>query len=129
MIDFDELCGNFENWPNSWKGLEEDVPYGAGILVVFRPFIEHLIAAGLTKRTLRNHVNNLWLLGGETIRKVSLYEEYDVPALKKISECVDEEGGPYCKHLYTESEIRSFDATCKKLHKFLKNRNPEPTKG
>ena len=129
MIDFDELCGDFEDWPDSWKGLEKDVPYGVGILEVFRPFIEHLIGAGLTKRTLRKHVDNLWLLGGEIIREVGIYEEYDVPALKKITECVDEEGGPYCRHLDTESEIRSFDATCKKLHKFLENINQKPTKG
>jgi hypothetical protein len=32
---------------------------------------------------------------------------------------IDETGGPYCRHLDTEEDIRSYDATCKKLFKFL----------
>jgi hypothetical protein len=30
------------------------------------------------------------------------------------------DGGPYCRHLETEAELDSFDATCRKLFKFLK---------
>ena len=32
---------------------------------------------------------------------------------------VDEEGGPYCRHLHSEAQEKSYDATCGKLHKFL----------
>jgi len=100
-------------------GLDEDVEYGKDLLAVFRSFVEHLIGTGLKKKTIRYHMHNLWLLGGEIIRDVSLYEEYSIPALDKLKDSVDLDGGPLCRHLTTEAEMKSFDATCRKLHKFL----------
>ena len=45
-----------------------------------KPFIESLIAGPLTDRTLRKHLGNLWLLGGEVIRSVSVHDEYTTVA-------------------------------------------------
>ena len=35
------------------------------------PFLLHLAESGLSKRTIQNHVDNMWLLGGEIIRDVN----------------------------------------------------------
>ena len=115
----EKICPSFRNWPRRWEGLAEDVPYGEGILTVFAPFLQQLIDSGNSRKTVRNHGNNLWLLGGEIIRQVSTFEEYDVPPRRMVMESVDSEGGLLCRHLDTPSACRSYDATCRKLHEFL----------
>ncbi|MFH1039538.1 MAG: hypothetical protein V1789_12825 [PVC group bacterium] len=115
----ENICPDFPRWPESWQGDREDIPYGLGLIDEMRPFISHLIDSGLGKKTIRNHMNNLWLLGGEIIRWVNTYEEYAIPPAENLRRNVDEEGGPYCRHLNTEAEQRSFDSTCRKLHRFL----------
>jgi hypothetical protein len=37
------------------------------------------------------------------------------------------EGGPYCRHLDSEEECRSFDATCRKLYKYLLGEKAGPS--
>ena len=115
----EDICPEFPEWPERWHGLDEDIPYGEGILTVIRPFVEYLIQKGLKKKTIRNHMANLWLLGGEIIRDVSLHEEYQIPPLDKVKQAVDSEGGPYCRHISSEWELKAFDATCRQLHRFL----------
>ena len=56
---------DLDNWPHSWMGMEKDLPPGEALVVCFRPFIEHLAASSLSPKTIRRHVDNLWLLGGE----------------------------------------------------------------
>lgn len=100
-------------------GLEKDLPPGEQILACLRPFLEHLAASTLSSKTIRRHVDNLWLLGGEIIRRL----HYD-PALRKLPadrllrDAVYEDGGPLV-HNGSEEEQRSFDSTCRKLHRFL----------
>ena len=100
-------------------GLEKDLPPGEALVVCFRPFIEHLAASSLSPKTIRRHVDNLWMLGGEIIRDL----HYD-PSLRKkaadrlLRDAVHEEGGPLV-HNGSEEAQRSFDATCRKLHRFL----------
>ncbi|MCG2660849.1 MAG: hypothetical protein L6437_11465, partial [Kiritimatiellae bacterium] len=109
-----------EKWPRQWMGIGEDVPYGQGIVEAMRPFIAALVAKGLSDRTLRNHSGNLWLLGGEIIRDVSIYETYvRITPAAKLWESIGPGEGPYCRHLNSESEQRSFDVTCGKLYRFL----------
>ena len=111
--------GDLTNWPRSWMGLEKDLPPGEALLACLRPFIEYLASSTLSPKTIRRHVNNLWMLGGEIIRRL----HYD-PALRKqsaellIRNAVYEDGGPLI-HNGSEEEQRSFDATCRKLHRFL----------
>jgi hypothetical protein len=115
----EDIFPDFAEWPERWMGLERDLNYGKDLLEVYRAFVEHMIASGLKKKTIRNHMHNLWLLGGHLIRDVSLYDEYSIPALEKLKDSVDLEGGPLCRHLRMEAEMKSFDATCRKVHKFL----------
>jgi hypothetical protein len=100
-------------------GLEKDVLPGEALVVCFRPFNEHLASSGLSPKTIRRHVDNLWMLGGEIIRELP----YD-PSLRKrdserlLRDAVHDAGGPLVPN-GSEEEQRSFDATCRKLHRFL----------
>jgi hypothetical protein len=100
-------------------GLENDLPPGEALVACFRPFIEHLASSGLAPRTIRHHVGNLWLLGGEIIRDLN----YNPSLRKKTAEqllrhAVYDDGGPLI-HNGSEEDQRSLDATCRKLHRFL----------
>jgi hypothetical protein len=118
-MDAAAFCHDLHNWPRSWMGLEKDLPPGEQLLVFYRPFIEHLASSGLSPTTIRRHVNNLWLLGGEIIRDL----HYD-PSLRKrpterlLRSVIHQDGGPLI-HNGSEEEQRSFDSTCRKLHRFL----------
>jgi hypothetical protein len=112
-------CGDLKDWPRSWMGLEKDLPPGEQLLTCLRPFLEQLATTKLTSKTIRRHIDNLWLLGGEIIR--DLHED---PSLRKVAmekllrRVVHEDGGPLLRH-GTEDEQRSFDSTCRKLYQFL----------
>jgi len=100
-------------------GLEKDLPPGDALVACFRPFIEHLASSGLAPRTIRRHVGNLWLLGGEISRDL----HYNPSLRKKTAEqllrnAVYDDGGPLI-HNGSEEDQRSLDATCRKLHRFL----------
>lgn len=55
----------------------------------------------------------------KTIRDVSTYDEYDDPMIEKLRDFIGLEGEPYCRHLNSESEMRSFDAASRELHIYL----------
>ena len=122
--DASAYCRDLHTWPRSWMGLEKDLPPGEALIVCFRPFIEHLAASGLSPKTIRQHVDNLWSLGGEIIRDL----HYD-PSLRKrpadrlLREAVHEYGGP-AVHNGSEEQQRSVDSTCRKLHRFLTQPQP-----
>ena len=115
----DKLWADFYEWPERWKGFDKDVPYGEGIIQIYKPFVDELLSR-LSLKTVKRHLDNLWLLGGELIREINMN-----PKLRKktpmdlLLDNVDETGGPYCRHLDSEEEMRAYDATCKKLFKFL----------
>jgi hypothetical protein len=89
-------------------------------LVCFRPFIEHLASSTLSPKTSHRHVDNIWMLGGEIIIRDLHYD----PSLRKMAaerllgNVIHEDGGPLV-HNGSEEEQRSFDSTCRKLHRFL----------
>ena len=100
-------------------GEEKDLPVGQRLVEYFMPFLLHLAESGLSKRTIQNHVDNMWLLGGEIIRDVN-----EDPRLRKSSaeqlvrNVVHEDGGPLI-HNGWEDEQHTFDSTCRKFHRFL----------
>ena len=117
--DASAYCKDLDGWARSWMGVEKDLPPGEALVACFRPFIEHLASSGLAPRTLRRHVGNLWVLGGEIIRDLNY-----APSLRKktaeqlLRHAVDDDGGPLI-HNGSEEDQRSLDATCRKLHRFL----------
>jgi len=117
-----DICPDFPEWPERWKGFNKDVPYGQSIIEIFAPFIQSLIDKGLTKKTIKQHCDNLWLLGGEIIREVNTHNQYKTNPYKKVIQSIDGDGGPLCHHLETENQMNSYDSTCRKLYKFLENK-------
>ena len=117
--DASVYCKDLDRWARSWMGVEKDLPPGEALVACFRPFIEHLASSGLAPRTIRRHVDNLWLLGGEIIRDLN----YNPSLRKKTAEqllrhAVYDDGGPLI-HNGSEEDQPAFDATCRKLHRFL----------
>ena len=115
-----QACPDLSNWPRSWRYDDSDIALGQQIVNVLTPFLLALMDEGLARATLRRHRDNLWLLGGETIRR--RYEDDDlarqdiVTALRRL---IDDEGGPFMLPRISEAEQTSLDATCRKLHRFL----------
>jgi len=102
-------------------GWEKDVPPGEKLVACFRPFLEYLVAsADLSPKTIQKHVDNLWALGGEIIRDLN-----ETPSLRKTNieqilfDVIDDEGGPLIYGVSSEQQQRSFDSTCRTLHRFL----------
>jgi len=100
-------------------GLKKDLPPGEKLVARFRPFLKALAASDLSPKTIQKHVDNLWTLGGEIIRDLN-----EDPSLRKVAtdrilrDVIYEDGGPLLYHS-SEEEQRSFDSTCRKLHRFL----------
>ncbi|MCF6267730.1 MAG: hypothetical protein L3J57_14490 [Desulfuromusa sp.] len=119
-------CKEIENWPESWEIDTPDIKTGKSILhEVFLPFFENLISEELARKTIKIHISNIWLLGGEIIVRVNFDEELRNemgPSLVEMH--IDEFGGPYSKHLDTAVEKKSFNSSCKKLYKFIKLQKP-----
>jgi hypothetical protein len=117
--DVSAYCRDLDNWPRSWMGLEKDVPPGEQLVACFRPFIEHLASSSLSPKTIRRHVDNLWLLGGEIIRDLnSDPSQRKVAVQQLLRNVVGVDGGPLIYN-GTEDEQYSLDSTCRKLHRFL----------
>src|SRR5690349_13891844 len=118
MWTFPSIAGTWSGGRAPGWAWKRTCPPARNWFACFRPFIEHLAISSLSPKTIHRHIDNLWLLGGEIIRDLN----YD-PALRKIppdrlvAKVIHEDGGPL---LYngSEEEQRSFDATCRKLHRF-----------
>lgn len=116
----DRIVPDLARWPASWRYEPSDVPIGEHIVDALKPFLIELLNHGLADKTLRRHRDNLWRLGGEIIRR--RHQDPDLASMSiddLLLELVDDEGGPLLSGLGSESEQRSFDATCRKLHRLL----------
>jgi hypothetical protein len=119
-LDLSSYCRDLAEWPRSWMGFEKDLQAGEKLVACFRPFLEHLAASSLSRKTIRKHVDNLWVLGGEIIRDLN-----ENPALRKrpgeriLLDLIDDEGGPLIHGCDSEEAQRSLDSTCRKLRRFL----------
>lgn len=104
-------------------GLEADIAAGTKMVECFKPFLVHLAGLGLSRKTVRKHVDNLWILGGELIRDLN-----ETPSLRKrpvedlIFHAV-EDGGLLPYHHDSEEQVRSFEATCRKFRRFLEQQH------
>jgi hypothetical protein len=117
---FEEAYLDVDGWPYRWKVEEPDLLAGERMLEIFKPFLFWLLEQGLSRKTLRLHRDHLCDLGAEIIRQLNLH-----PALRKrptarvLIGSVDGDGGPLISPYESENEQRSFDSTCRKLHRFL----------
>ena len=115
-------CPDLDEWPSIWRYEARDVAPGRELVACLK-FLRHLLSLDLSRKTLNRHRDNLWLLGSELIRGL-----HDAPGPRRrpirelVLAAVDEEGGPLIRR-GTEEEQRSFDATCRKLYRFLQTQN------
>src|SRR5215831_9706567 len=107
----DELaayCPDLDQWPTSWMYEERDLSPGRQIVKCFKPFLHHLLSRGLSRKTLRQHRDNLWLLGGALISNL-----HKSPRLRKrpidqvVRQALDHEGGPLISHGAAAEQQRS----------------------
>ncbi len=117
-----QACPDLDDWPRSWHVEPADIAIGQQVIEVLAPFLLHLLDQGLAKTTVRRHRDNLWSLGGELIRC-----RYDDDELARqnvrnaIRQLIERDGGPLIWPRITESEQDSLDATCRKLHRFMRD--------
>ena len=74
MSKLNDICPDFHDWPDRWKENEQDLEYGKELLDAMRPFAESIAEGALAKKTMKRHLTNLWLLGGEIVRDAGLNE-------------------------------------------------------
>jgi hypothetical protein len=82
----------------------------------FTPFLREMLALSLSRKTLRQHRDNIWILGGEVIRRVQMASGLRRRSVEQVVlDFIGDDGGPLLSHGQSEDEQRSFDATCRKL--------------
>ncbi len=59
----DTLLSLMDAWPKSWAGTAEDIPIGEELVALMKPFIIQLHTLDLSARTIRRHLDNLWVIG------------------------------------------------------------------
>jgi hypothetical protein len=127
-ITLTQYCPDLEQWPARWQVDDHDIAVGQSIVACFKPFLLHLLGEQLATKTLHRHRDHLWMLGSELIRKRHEDATFNkMPIEQAIAEMIEEEGGPLIWPSITEPQQNAFDATCRKLYKFL-NSNANPVR-
>jgi len=117
-IKFDALLALMDRWPKSWAGIAKDEAVGGDLTALMRAFFLHLRQHNFSAKTLRRHLDNLWLIGGEIIRAL-----HDDAALRNktartlLLKAVDD-GDAFTAGLSDEQQS-SLNATARKLFHFL----------
>ena len=111
---------DIDHWPQAWRVEPQDLVPGKLMLGIFKVFLIHQLRLGRSRKTLRLHRDHLFALGGQLIRLL-----HEKPNLRKrgivrvLAVAIDDDGGPIVYPPLTESEQRSFDSTCRLLHRFM----------
>ena len=115
-----QFCPDIEGWPTSWAGEEIDLTPGREIVEFLKPFLLYLLTTKLAPKTLRRYRDHMWMLGGEVI--LSLNDDPSLrrkPVEKVTFDLLGEEGSPLIWPQITEQQQDAFDASCRKLYRFL----------
>ena len=115
----ERYCRGLDGWPRSWMGGEKDLPPGEKLVACFRPFLEHLVSSDLSPKTIQNHVDNMWVFGGEIIRDLNENPSLRKVPIERLLSDLIEDGGPLLYHCDSEEQQRSFESTCRKFQRFL----------
>ena len=119
-LDLEVFFPDLEEWASSWRGSDDDIPPGKQIVDCFRPFLRFL-ATTYSKKTIGNHADNLWLLGGELIRDLNEATKLRKVPIQKLLLDLVQDGGPLLHHADSDERTQSFQATCNKFHRFLES--------
>jgi len=118
--ELERYVPDLQNWPASWRFEDEDIAPGQALVEVFTPFLQHLLAQGYARKTLNRHRDHLWMLGGHLIEV--RHENAAAAAMDAhmlVLNQIDQYGGPLISRHLEEEAQSAFDATCKKLYRFL----------
>ena len=116
---FEEDYLDIDHWPHAWRVESDDLALGKIMVDLFKVFLTHQLQLPRSRKTLRVHRDNLHALGGQIIR---LWHEK--PHLRKrgilrmLLEAIGDDGGPIVYPPLTDVDQRSFDSTCRLLHRF-----------
>lgn len=120
-----KYCPDLDRWPESWSMEPWDIDYGKQLVEQhLKPFMLHLLNSGLSRKTLRTHRDNLWILGGEMIGDFHFGAERSVEAW--LDKAIGENGGPLMREQVSERVQESFDSTCRRFHRFRQNAQSGP---
>ena len=115
-----QFCPDIEGWPRSWAGDEIDIATGRKIVELLKPFLLYLLTTKLAPKTLRRHRDHMWMLGGEVIRSLNDDPSLRRKPVEKVTfDLLEEDGGPLIWLQLTEQQQNAFDASCRKLYRFL----------
>jgi len=118
-LDPDPFLALMGRWPDSWAGSELDIPVGESLVAEMKPFIVHLCSLGLARSTIRDHLDHCWVIGGEIIRSVVMESRFRRrPPRILILDAIAFGAAPLVEGA-SDEEQRGFDATARKLLKFL----------
>ena len=111
---------DFDEWPASWMGIEEDLTYGRKLMPWFAGFLQALYNEGRSRKTFNQYRDNLWLLGGTIIRQVSWDEAYQDDPRERLTDAVGDDGilPDHCNQM-SQVELRAFERMCRKFEKYL----------
>ena len=99
------------------------MPSGLRMVEYVTPFLRELLALQLSRKTLRQHRDNIWALGGEVISQLQMDSGLRRrPIEQVVLSLIGDDGGPLLSHGQSDAEQRSFDVTCRKLFRFLNAR-------
>jgi hypothetical protein len=84
-----DIVPDFDRWPKSWMGTETDLEYGKKLLPFIEKFIDYLVSKDLSRKTLKEYIDNVWVLGGTIIKDVSISNEHKEDPHKRIMEAVE----------------------------------------
>ena len=116
---FEEDYLDIDHWPHAWRVESDDLARGKVMMDLFKVFLIDQLQLPRSRKTLRVHRYNLHALGGQMIR---LWHEN--PHLRKrgilrmLLEAIGDDGGPIVYPPLSEADQRSFDSTCRLLHRF-----------
>jgi hypothetical protein len=117
-----QACPDLDNWPRSWRYDGDDIAVGQQIVEALTPFLLDLLDHRLAAKTVSRHRDNLWVLGGELVRR--RHEHSDLArqdVTSAIQQLIADDGGPLIYPRISESQQDSLDATCRKLHRFMRD--------
>lgn len=121
-----DYFSEFSDWPAHWTIIDDDLAIGQSLMRLFEPFINSLIKDGRSVKTIKNHMAHLTILGAEIIRRLNDDDECNrtLSPHALLLEYVEEQYGTLVHYWNPNDRIeqayqKSFDATCRKLHKFV----------
>jgi hypothetical protein len=97
-------CPDLDQWPDSWAYEPRDIPYGLRMVDCFKPFLRELLDLPLSRKTLRRHRDNIWVLGGELISQLQMDSGLRRrPIEQLLLDLIGDDGGPLLSHGQSES--------------------------